>query len=91
MAICLRSLGINPTNTLDNEYRERFLTFRPSDHATIPREGTWFWRHKHPKVGDKDNCCNDNPISFHNFKIDAYKPEDFVSFELHNVFTRSVR
>merc|ERR1712048_134518 len=72
MAICLRSLGINPTNTLDNEYRERFLTFRPPDHAKIPREGTWFWRHKHPKVGFGENCCSVNPISFHNFKKNAY-------------------
>ena len=72
MAICLRSLGINPTNTLDNKYRERFLTFRPPDHAKIRREGTWFWKYKHPKVGYQENCCNDNPISFHNFKKDAY-------------------
>ena len=72
MAICLRSLGINPTNTLDNSFRERFMTFRPGDHAKIPREGTWFWKHKHPNVGDKDMCCSPNPISFHNFKKNAY-------------------
>ena len=28
VGLCLRSLGVQPTNSLDNEFRERFLPFR---------------------------------------------------------------
>ena len=68
-AACLRSVGINPTNTLDNNFRERFLPFRPGDHMEqMQKEHSWFWRHKHPNVGILANCCSIHPISFHNFK-----------------------
>ncbi|ETO24202.1 hypothetical protein RFI_12959 [Reticulomyxa filosa] len=69
-AMCLHSLGIIPTNTLDNLFRERFLPFRPEDHfERVARTQTWFWQHKHPQVGQLANCCSDNPISFHNYKF----------------------
>lgn len=68
MGLCLRSIGINPTNTLDNQFRERFHTFRPGDHKKIQRERTWFWKHKHLNVGFGQNCCSPNAISFHNYK-----------------------
>eukprot|EP01084_Bolivina_argentea_P298354 514125_1 len=71
MGICLRSIGINPINTLDRQFRQRFHIFRPTDLKKIKREDTWFWRYKDNRIGDGDNCCSDYSISFHSYKVDA--------------------
>ena len=73
MGICLRSIGINPINTLDydhdnNVFTQRFHIFRPSDLSKIKWEDSWFWRYKDKRIGDGDNCCSKYSISFHSYK-----------------------
>ena len=83
MGICLRSIGINPINTLDRQHRQRFHIFRPNDLRTaIQREDSWFWRYKDRRIGDLDDCCSENSISFHSYKVD--RAETLKSFEQLN-------
>ena len=78
IAICLRSIGINPYNTLDNNYLQRFHIFRETDMEKIIHEDTWFWQNKPKQIGYKGykSCCNKNSISYHAYKLkhgDQYK------------------
>ena len=69
MGVCLRQLGINPLNTLDENLRNRFLTFRIEDHEASmwsrdPRDGdSYFWRYRPKFMGDTaTGCCSVNHV-----------------------------
>lgn len=75
MGICLRQVGINPLNTLDENLRNRFLTFQTVDHETSmwshdPRDGeSYYWRFRPKHMGDTEiGCCSENLIAAHNYK-----------------------
>lgn len=72
MSVCLRSIGINPLNTLDENLRNRFLIFRDTDHELMWRdtsreEATWYWKYRPKYMGL--GCCSEYLISAHNFKL----------------------
>jgi len=69
VGICLRSIGINPDNTLDENYGQRFLTFRRESHRDFGREKeSWYWKFKHEKTGQYQTCCADEVIAAHEYK-----------------------
>ena len=67
-ASCLVGVGIRPGNTLDHELRERFLSFRDTDHIKMYREDTWYWMYRPYGVGEGTNCCSEYLVSMHNYK-----------------------
>jgi len=70
-ASCLLGVGIRPGNTLDHELRERFLSFRDTDHVRMEREDTWYWKYTPHGMGQGANCCSPHLISMHNYKHTA--------------------
>ena len=71
MGVCLRSIGINPTNTLDEQYRERFSIFREGYHHKLSRKRSsdlWYWKWKPLELKDGRDCCSKHMISFHGYK-----------------------
>eukprot|EP01084_Bolivina_argentea_P010218 19027_1 len=80
MGVCLHSIGIDPTNTLDKYNRERFSPFREKYHKRLKWKSSFWYFHLKPKqLGIKKECCAKHPISFHFYKHDKVK--DFN--ELH--------
>lgn len=78
IGICLKSIGIWPMNSLDNQFRQRFHIFSPTDLGEkIEKEDTWFWRWKYEKIGVKENCCSPKSISFHSYKSSQTMVEKF--------------
>lgn len=58
--ICLRSVGINPENTVNYDGRQRFLVFRHGGHLIYERKpDQWFWKHKPAGIKDLEDCCVD--------------------------------
>lgn len=79
IGVCLHSLGIDPINTLDREYRERFSLFSEKLHRKMSRESDpdmWYWKLKPFELKDGKNCCSPNAITFHD-----YKHQDADEFE----------
>jgi len=75
MGICLRAVGINPLNTLDEDLRNRFVTFQIADHQSKmwsrdPRDGdSYYWRFRPFYMGDTNTgCCSKNMIAAHSYK-----------------------
>lgn len=70
MAICLKSVGVVPDNTLDELNRERFLTFQRESHREFGRKNddSWYWRWKSRDIGEFDDCCSDEVIVAHGYK-----------------------
>ena len=74
MGICLRSIGINPTNTLDRKYRQRFSPFTHRFHESFsrlkrPTEWYWKWKPEHSIDSNEGrDCCAEHMISFHGYK-----------------------
>lgn len=88
MGICLRSIGINPDNTLDHEYRQRFLLFSREGHERQKRRsGTWYWNYKPKIIPDAQNCCSDDMIVLHGFK--GHKEDDTAFQNFENVYYRN--
>jgi len=71
ISICLRSVGILPVNTLSWEHKQRWLTFRDTDHIKIKHEGTWYWRNKPKDAPALENCCVRDLVAMHNYKRPA--------------------
>ena len=70
MGICLRSIGINPTNTLDRNNRQRFSPFTHRFHEKFnrtERPTEWYWKWK-LQSKDGTDCCAKHMISFHGYK-----------------------
>eukprot|EP00494_Astrolonche_serrata_P017917 UN18107 len=72
LAVCLRQIGINPLNTLDENLRNRFLTFRVEDHdqsmwSHDPRDGdSYYWKYKPKYMGDTEiGAVSEHLISSH--------------------------
>ena len=86
MGICLRSIGINPINTLDKQFKQRFHIFRPNDLYNIKWEDTWFWRYKDKRIKDGKQCCSDDSISFHSYKSAAKSNTIKLLKELDNKY-----
>jgi len=75
LGVCLRGIGINPLNTLDENLRNRFLMHRDTDHESKiwrndPRHPDDYYWHYRPKfMGDAAiGCCSEHLISAHSFK-----------------------
>ena len=80
MGVCLHSIGIDPVNTLDREYRERFSLFKESAHYDLKREtepNMWYWKEKPLELKEGEECCSDKMIAFHGYKhqeaVDSFK------------------
>lgn len=73
MGICLRSIGINPDNTVDAQGRERFLPMHIKSHKHMIRSKFWYWRYRSPEVQEGKNCCVDDVIVTHFYKADSEK------------------
>jgi len=76
MGICVRGMGINPINTLDENLRNRFIIFRDTDHESRmwshdPRDGdSYYWKYRPRFMGDSHTgCCSENLIAAHNYKM----------------------
>jgi hypothetical protein len=71
LSVCLRSVGINPENTLDHKGRQRFLVFHPSAHIKYTRDQAtrdqWYWKWKPKQSQGGLNCCADAIISWSPF------------------------
>eukprot|EP00475_Leptophrys_vorax_P043979 TRINITY_DN8654_c0_g1_i1.p1 TRINITY_DN8654_c0_g1~~TRINITY_DN8654_c0_g1_i1.p1 ORF type:complete len:488 (-),score=122.07 TRINITY_DN8654_c0_g1_i1:42-1505(-) len=58
MGVCLRSVGINPENTMDEQGRQRFLVYRYGGHRIYEKSPEhWFWKHKPDGNKDLEECC----------------------------------
>ena len=71
MGVCLRSIGINPTNTLDRDYRQRFSPFTQRFHEKFTRKNRpseWYWTLKPSELKGGSDCCAEHMISFHGYK-----------------------
>jgi len=70
LGICLRTLGINPESSLDEQGRERFLLFPEHGYYGIVRdnEKSWYWKLKPQITGQGRNCCVEHLISAHGYK-----------------------
>ena len=88
MSVCLHSIGIDPLNTLDEQYKERFFPFKESSTSSSTRRGRdddfWYFQLK-PVDGMNEShtfCCSQHPISFH-----SYKTSPMASFKaLHRKY-----
>ena len=75
MGVCLHSIGIDPINTLDAQYRERFsihrqdylqsIKIRPDDD-----DDDWYFMWKAEELGMGLDCCAPHMITFHGYKHD---------------------
>ena len=85
MGICLHSVGIDPTNTLDRQYRERFSPFREKYHQKLKYKADfWYFKLKPKALGLLEECCAENSISIHFYKHQHAK--DFIALhEKYNV------
>eukprot|EP01083_Nonionella_stella_P150745 480731_1 len=85
MGICLHSIGIDPSNTLDQYNRERFSPFREKYHVKLKwKSSFWYFKLKPTNIGIKDECCAKHPISFHFYK--HHQVKEFKSLHLkHNI------
>jgi glycoprotein-N-acetylgalactosamine 3-beta-galactosyltransferase len=84
IGICLRSIGINPDNTLDEKYRQRFLPFSLGAHRSQKKvPDSWYWRYKPKKNEDRSNCCADFLIATHGYKGGDYDDKAFQVMEEH--------
>jgi len=85
MGICLRGIGINPLNTLDENLRNRFLTERDFDHESSlwrndsrdPQNQNYFWKYRPKFMGDSSTgCCSEHLISAHTFGLNEQEYEN---------------
>jgi len=67
-SICLRQVGVVPTNSLSAGHKQRWLPFRDTDHITIKHERSWYWKNKPKNAPDKENCCVRDLVAIHNYK-----------------------
>jgi hypothetical protein len=82
MGVCLRSIGINPDNTLDSRKRQRFLPFFLSAHQNqsyVP--DAWYWKYKPRDIGQGMNCCVEDIIAMHDFKRGKTDDENYEKLE----------
>ena len=78
MGVCLHSVGIDPVNTLDARYRERFSLYREKYHRIGLRSkqlNEWYWLWRPEQLGMRNECCSDHMITFHGYKHD--RVDDF--------------
>jgi len=68
MGSCMRDLGVVPTNTIQDDGRIRFLSFRPEDHVKMYHENTWYWAMKPKHIREGPECCSQYPVVMHNYK-----------------------
>ena len=71
MGVCLHSIGIDPTNTLDANYRERFSPFREVYHHHLNRgiKDVWYWKWKPSEIPwGLNESMTVHPVSFHGYK-----------------------
>ena len=76
MGICLRSIGISPTSTLDGQLRARFSPYRERYHRRLERQGReehWFFKLQPERMGVLDECCAEHMVSFHYYKHEQVK------------------
>jgi len=79
MGVCLRMVGIQPDNTLDEFGRRRFLTFQYEAHLRQKRddEKSWYWIHQPAVVRGGAWCCvpDHELISVHQYKRENSDPQ----------------
>eukprot|EP00657_Telonema_sp_P-1_P007865 TRINITY_DN28180_c0_g1_i2.p1 TRINITY_DN28180_c0_g1~~TRINITY_DN28180_c0_g1_i2.p1 ORF type:complete len:330 (+),score=88.46 TRINITY_DN28180_c0_g1_i2:52-1041(+) len=67
LAVCLKELGITPTDTHDSKGRDAFFNFRVEDHHKLKyAKNDWLFMGK--PEGIVDDCCQEYPVGAHNFK-----------------------
>merc|ERR1712244_94167 len=72
MGNCLHSVGIDPINTMDAQYRERFSLHREDFlHAIKERpDDNWYFDYKPLNLSLGDECCSEHMITYHGYKHD---------------------
>ena len=71
MGNCLHSLGIDPINTLDALYRERFSLHREDYLKQMTqRADDWYFSLKPNELRLGDDCCAPHMITYHGYKHD---------------------
>ena len=85
MGVCMRSIGIQPTNTLDNSFRQRFHMFKDTDMLKVIHEDTWFWKYKPTNIGVNNNCCSPNSINFHAYKYGDIYNDFLILHKKYNI------
>merc|ERR1711971_656095 len=78
MGVCLHSVGIDPINTLDAQYRERFSLYREDYQRRHLHRGMnlWYFAWRIDELGMKEQCCAEHMITFHGYKhdrVEAYR------------------
>lgn len=81
-ALCLASIGIRPDNTLDHEFRQRFLLFKLDAHRNQRRDDTtWYWKFKPKESKQEKDCCSEDLICIHGFKNKQLSDGEFEKLE----------
>eukprot|EP01083_Nonionella_stella_P025176 69348_1 len=82
LALCLKSIGVFPINSLDEHYRARWSIFQESRLRVHAFETTeWYWIDRFEHTGIKRNCCATHPIAFHYYKTIETRRSDYMHLD----------
>lgn len=74
---CAREAGVEISAARDENDRERFMPLRMDNALRTEKRDWWYWEDKPKLLGDLQDCCSDQPISFHEYK----KPGSLYTME----------
>eukprot|EP01084_Bolivina_argentea_P160273 279126_1 len=82
IGLCLKSIGIFATNTLDECYRRRFSAFT-DDIGTKRYEWNnwWYYVDQFDYIGVNENCCSDHMIGFHGYKAMIWRKQQYLELD----------